>query len=122
MVLGALGHHRTTRQTQSLSVRVVTGLGQLSQVVFNKTAIVDSNANSLLTQSLRIFAEPHTGWWQEMTNPTCGGLIEVTLIYCPGSNKSESSSPTLEKNLSRGTPPKGQPQLPADQVNVERTS
>lgn len=54
----------------SHSGMVLTGLGQLSQVVFNKTIIVNSNANSLLTQSLRIFAEPHIGWWQEVTNPT----------------------------------------------------
>lgn len=66
---GALGRQCTTRQTVTWGT-VLTGLGQLSQVVFNKTIIVNSNANSLLTRSLRIFAEPHTGWWQEVTNPT----------------------------------------------------
>jgi hypothetical protein len=47
------------RHSQSM---LMTVFGQLSQVVFNKTTIVDSNANSLLTQSLGIFVEPHTGW------------------------------------------------------------
>lgn len=55
---------------------MVKDFGQLSQVVFNKTAIVDSNASSQLTQSLRIFVEPHTGWWQEVTNPT-GTQVDI---------------------------------------------
>lgn len=49
---------------------LMTVFGQLNQVVFNKTTIVDSNANSLLTQSLEYLWSHTQGGWQEVTHPT----------------------------------------------------
>lgn len=63
--MGAQHEHCTPWSwTKSLGVMVTgaIGLGQWSQVVLNRTPLANSNTNSLLTQSLRIFVEPPTGW------------------------------------------------------------